>query len=194
VTAAWGHEEFLIATSIATAGLFAVLAWNSILLDRRDRFVLGMLPVRARTICAAKIAAVSTAVTVCVVAVNAFTGLSFPFMVTAHDGNALGALRSLAAYWVTTLAAALFVFCALLAVQGLAAQLFSYSVFLRVSGFLQLAAFFTVLGIYFLTPALARRTCMHGCPRSGFWAFFRSSMGRLIRYLICSPDVQLQVW
>jgi hypothetical protein len=57
LTAAWGHEEFLIATSIATAGLFSVLAWNSIRLDRRDRSVLGMLPVRTRTIFAAKIAA-----------------------------------------------------------------------------------------------------------------------------------------
>ena len=71
----------------------------------------------------------------------------------AHNGGALGVVRSLGAYWITMFAAGLFVFCALLAVHGLAAQLFSYRRFLRASAFLQLAAFFAVLGIYFLTPA-----------------------------------------
>lgn len=176
LTAAWGHEEFLIATSIATAGLFAVLAWNSILLDRRDRFVLGMLPVRTRTIFAAKIAAVSTALAVSVVAVNIFTGLSFPFMVIAH-GGALGALRSLAAYWITMFAAGLFVFCALLAIHGLAAQLFSYWLFLRVSAFLQLAAFFAVLGIYFLTPAPIKTNLQAWLPSFWFLGLFQELNG-----------------
>ncbi len=135
-SAAWGHQEFLIATSMAIAGLFAVLAWNSILLDRRDRFVLGMLPVRTRTIFAAKIASVGTALTVSVIAVNIFTGLSLPFRVAADASGALGVLRSLGAYWITMFAAALFVFCALLAIHGLAAQLFSYRLFQRASAFL----------------------------------------------------------
>lgn len=169
-----GHEEFLIATSIATAGLFAVLAWNSILLDRRDRFVLGMLPVRTRTIFAAKIAAVSTALAVSVVAVNIFTGLSFPFMVIAPDS---GALRSLAAYWITMFAAGLFVFCALLAVHGLAAQLFSYRLFPRVSSFLQLAALFAVLGSYFLTPEPTKANLLAWLPSFWFLGLFQELNG-----------------
>jgi pimeloyl-ACP methyl ester carboxylesterase len=43
----------------------------------------------------------------------------------------------------------------LLAVQGIASQLLSYRLFLRVSSFLQLATFFVILGVYFLTPPLA---------------------------------------
>jgi len=33
--AAWGDEEFLIATALAVAGLFAILAWNTALPSRR---------------------------------------------------------------------------------------------------------------------------------------------------------------
>ena len=152
--AAWSHEEFLIATTMAITGLFAVLAWNVIFPDRRDTYILGVLPVRTRTIGAAKAAAIGTALGVSVVAVNVFTGLSFPFVLPV-DGTFLGALRCLAAYWLTMAAAGLFVCCVLLALQGIASQLFGYRLFLRVSSFLQLAAFFVILGVYFLTPPLA---------------------------------------
>ncbi len=151
---AWGHEEFLIATTIAVVGMFAVLAWNSTLLDRRDRLVLGVLPVRTRTIFIAKTAAIGTGLGVSLLAVNVFTGASFPLLVSLNTG-ALGAMRSFAAYWITMVAAGLFVFCALLAVHGIVAHLFSYRLFLRISSFLQLAAFFTILAVYFLTPGIA---------------------------------------
>jgi hypothetical protein len=177
--AAWGHEEFLIATSLATAGLFAVLAWDSMLLDRRDRFVLGMLPVRTRTIFAAKIMAIGTALTVSVVAVNAFTGLTFPFAASIPDSGVLGEIRSFAAYWITMFAAGLFMFSALLALQGLAAQLLPYGLFLRVSGFLQLAAFFAVLGIYFLTPAPTIQNLLAWLPSFWFLGLFQELNGPL---------------
>ena len=118
--AAWGDEEFLISTTMAVAGLFAVVAWNTVLPDRRDSFVLGPLPVRIRTVFAAKL----TSLGVAIFAVNAFTGMGFP---------SFGAgLRGPAAYWITMSAAGLFVFCAFLAVQGLAAHLLTYRLFLRV--------------------------------------------------------------
>jgi len=177
--AAWSHEEFLIATSIATAGLFAVLAWNSMLLDRRDRFVLGTLPVHTCTIFAAKIAAMGTALAVGVIAVNTFTGLTFPFAASVPDSGPLGVIRSFAAYWITMFAAGLFMFCALLALQGLAAQLFPYRLFLRVSGFLQLAAFFSVLGIYFLTPAPTKQNLLAWLPSFWFLGLFQELNGPL---------------
>ena len=102
-------------------------------------------------------------------AVNAFTGLGFLNFGTG--------LRRPASYWITMTAAGLFVFSAFLAVQGLAAHLLSYRLFLRVSGFLQIGALFAVLSLYFLTPPLPLRTgsrrpktntCWRGCLRSGF--------------------------
>jgi drug/metabolite transporter superfamily protein YnfA len=149
---AWLDQEFLIATSMAIAGLFTVLAWNTLLPSRREALVLAPLPVRIRTIFKAKMAAVGAAVGVSLAAVNIFTGLGLPFIL--GDGF-FASLRSLAAWWLTQAIAGLFVVCAVLALQGVGAQLLGYRRFQRVSGLLQLAAFFGILGLYFLKPPLA---------------------------------------
>ncbi len=154
LTLAWLDQEFLIGTTMAIAGLFSVLAWNAVMPDRRDVLVLGPLPVSTAVIARSKIAALLTSLAVSVVAINAFTGLGYPG-VLAPAGGFFGFLRSLAAYWITMGAAALFICAALLTVQGIAAQVLSYRVFQRVSSFLQLAAFFVILGAYFLKPPLA---------------------------------------
>lgn len=149
------EQEFLIATTMAIAGLFSVLAWNAVFPDRQDSLVLGLLPVRIRTIFLAKVGAIATALGVGIAAVNIFTGLSFPFLAVAPNGGLLGGLRSLGAHWLAMAAAGLFVCCGLLALQGLAAQLLSYRLLLRFSSFLQLAAFFVTLGVYFLKPSFS---------------------------------------
>ncbi len=155
LVAAWGDQEFFIATTMAISGMFAVLSWNAIFPDRRDALVLGPLALRERTILWAKAAAMATALGIIVVCVNVFTGLSYPLLVIPPGAGMFGWLRGLAAYWLTMAMAGLFPFCALLAVQGVAAHLLPRRVFLRVSALLQMAAFFVILGVYFLTPPLA---------------------------------------
>src|SRR5581483_306631 len=109
---------------------------------------------RTRTVFAAKVAAIATALGVAVVAVNCFTGFTFPFL--ALPGGGIGAAaRALAGYWVAMAAAGAFVCCAMLALQGVAVQLLPYRVFLRVSSFLQLTAFFAILTAWFLKPPRA---------------------------------------
>ena len=149
---AWGVEEFLISTTITVAGLFAVLAWNATLPDRRDSFVLAPLPLRNRTIFSAKAAAIATALGVSIVAVNIFTGAGLPLIFGA---GFVGSLRCLAAYWITMASAGAFIFIAIVALQNLAAACLSYRIFQRISGLLQLLAFFVILTLFFLTPPLA---------------------------------------
>jgi CubicO group peptidase (beta-lactamase class C family) len=62
--------------------------------------------------------------------------------------------RWFAAYWVTMIAAGGFVFCVVLALQGLAAQLLPRRLFLRVSGWLQIGIFCFVLGGAILEPKM----------------------------------------
>jgi hypothetical protein len=165
---------------MAVAGLFAVLAWNTVLPDRRDTLVLGLLPIRARTLLAARIASIATALGVSVAAINVFTGFSYPFIVIPGEETLFGGLRSWAAYWGAVTAAALFVFCALLAVQGTASLLLSYRQFLRFSSFLQLAAFFLILAVYFLTPPLyiaTRRHLLAWLPSFWFLGVFQELNG-----------------
>jgi pimeloyl-ACP methyl ester carboxylesterase len=150
--AAWGTQEFLISTTIAVVGMFTVVSWDALLPSRMDSLVLGMLPVRTRTIFRAKIAAIASALCASVIAVNSFTGMVMPYVALPAGPEWLVGPRAFFAYWITMTAAGVFVFCALLATQGIAAQLLPYPLFLRVSGFLQVAAFFLVLAVYFLTP------------------------------------------
>lgn len=150
--AAWGDQEFMIASTMAIAGLLAVLAWNSVLPARHDAMVLGPLPVHTRTIGLARIAAIATVVGMSAAALNIFTGISFPFVWVPPGGNLL---RSLAAYWLTMAASAVFIFSALLAMQGVAALVLTHRLFLRISSALQLACYFGILSVYFLKPPLA---------------------------------------
>ena len=41
----WGMEHFLIATTMAVAGLFGMVSWESIFPERKDLMILGPLPV-----------------------------------------------------------------------------------------------------------------------------------------------------
>jgi CubicO group peptidase (beta-lactamase class C family) len=63
-----------------------------------------------------------------------------------------GVLRSYGAYWFTILAAGVFIYGAVLGTQGFAALLFPRRLFLRLSGYLQLAAICLIMGVYFLQP------------------------------------------
>jgi len=180
LVAAYGEQEFLIASTMAVAGLFAVLAWNSMLPDRRDCYILGVLPVRIRTIFLAKVAALATALGVAVAAVNCFTGFSFPFLWTQPDSGFAGGLRSLAAYWLTQALAGAFVCGGLLALQSLAALLLRYRLFLRISSFLQLSCFFAILGLWFLKPsfpALDTHPWLEWMPSFWFFGLFQQLNG-----------------
>jgi CubicO group peptidase (beta-lactamase class C family) len=66
-----------------------------------------------------------------------------------------GILRSFGAYWFTMIAAGVFVYGSVLGVQGLAALALPRRRFLRLSGYLQLAAIGLIVGVYFLQPGFA---------------------------------------
>jgi CubicO group peptidase (beta-lactamase class C family) len=80
---AWVEAHFLISTTMLVVGLFAVLSWESVFPDRRDVLVLAPLPVRAHTLFLAKVAAVATALSLTVVALNVFPGIAAPFAFAA---------------------------------------------------------------------------------------------------------------
>jgi pimeloyl-ACP methyl ester carboxylesterase len=156
----WNDTEFLISTSIAVAGLLAVLAWNAVLPDRRDCLILGPLPVSTPVIILAKLSAMATALGISLMAINIFTGAVFPHIVA--ENNSI--LRAPATWFITIFAAGIFIFASMLALQGLAAQLMSWSLFLRVSGLLQLAALFAVIALFFVTPPFALTMLHPGFP------------------------------
>jgi hypothetical protein len=159
---AWPMEHAPIAMTMLVVGLFAVLSWDSTFPNRRDVLVLAPLPVRARTIFLAKVAASAVALSLTVVALNTLPSIILPMALAPPDnGGLLGLILSLlplrcfAAYWITMLSAGAFIFCCVLGVQGVAAQLLARRHFLRLSAFLQMAAFCLFLSVYFLEPSLS---------------------------------------
>ncbi|MBV9762687.1 MAG: beta-lactamase family protein [Acidobacteriaceae bacterium] len=76
-----------------------------------------------------------------------------PVKIPASGGFG-GWLRLFGTYWVTMIAAGAFVYCSVLGLQGLAAELLPRQWFLQVSSFLQMTVFCVLVSIYFLQPAI----------------------------------------
>jgi hypothetical protein len=150
----WTMEHLLIATTMVIVGLFSVLSWDSTFPDRRDVLVLAPLPIPPRMLFVAKLTALAAALGLSILALNVFTGLVWPLVFFPATNGALASMRSLAAYWMTILAASAFIFCFVLCVQWLTSQFLPRQVFLRLSAFLQVALFCLFLCVYFLEPSL----------------------------------------
>ncbi len=131
-------------------GLLAVLTWDATFPDRRDVMVLGPLPVRTRTILAAKIGASTTLLAIAVLALNFASSLAYA--VALGRGNPL---RFLVAYCFTMAATAALLYGSVLALQGFAAWLLPRRTFLSISALLQLVAYIAVLVGYFLPGVVA---------------------------------------
>jgi hypothetical protein len=184
-SALWGMEHFLISTTLLVVGLFAVLSWDSTFPDRRDVLVLAPLPIRARTLFLAKVAAAASALSLTVVAMHCLAGLGWPFHFVPKNGYGL---RSLAAYWITMFSAGAFNFCCVLGVQGLAAQLLPRRYFLRLSAFLQMAAFCLFVSAYLMEPAIVtprafaaaqNQRALEWLPSYWFLGFFHQLNGSM---------------
>jgi hypothetical protein len=194
VTAAWSLEHFLIATTMLAVGVLAVLSWGSMFPDHRDVLVLAPLPIRAHTILAARLAAVVTTLAVAVGSLHAVSGFVWPMVLNSRLGDVAipatgslgGWLRWSGAYWLTMIAAALFVFGLAMCVQGIAAAVLPRRLFLRVSSLLQLSALVLVVGVYFLEPMGVRPAAilaaqqglgLSGSPSYWFLGLFQALNG-----------------
>ena len=88
----WNMEHFLIATNMLAVGVFAVLSWESTFPNRRDVEVLCPLPVEARTLFMAKVAAVASALGLTLAILNSLAGIVWPFMLAQYDSVSAPAL------------------------------------------------------------------------------------------------------
>jgi hypothetical protein len=155
----WSAERFMVSLTMLVVGVFALLSWDSAFPDRRDVLVLSPLPIRGRTLFAAKIAASASALGLTVVAWNCLAGFAWPLALSPRGSGLVGTLRFVMAFWVALLAAGAFLYCALLGVQAIAAQL-PRRWYLRVSPVLQVAALVLFLGVICFQPSLNTATAL----------------------------------
>jgi hypothetical protein len=145
---AWGKEQSLICDTMLLVGLIAVVSWDSIFPDRRDVMVLSPLPIRPLTVLLAKVSASGAIVGMSILALNIGSGFAWPLVLAGFPG----VLRFCPAYWFTMVAASLFLYCAVLTIQGFSALLLPRRVFLSLSAVQQLGAYGLFLGAFFLLP------------------------------------------
>lgn len=184
----WSKEQSLISYMMLVIGLFTVVSWDNTFPDRRDVMVLSPLPVRPLTILLAKLSASGAIIGVSILALNIGSGFAWPLVL----GGLPGALRFCPAYWLTMVAASLFLYCAVLTIQGFTALLLPRRIFLGLSALLQLGAYGLFLGAFFLLPTfttLAEWTdprnhrILAFSPPYWFWALFNQLNGSL------SPEI-----
>ena len=154
LTFAWHVQQALISTMMLVVGLFTVISWDATFPDRRDVLVLAPLPVASHSILTAKLAASGCVVALAIVALNVVSGVIWPLLFAVRRGTLYAAAQTLVAYWLTMVLASIFLYAAVLTVQGLSALLLPRRAFLRVSALLQLGAFVLFLSVYFLQPVL----------------------------------------
>ncbi len=181
-------EHYLISTMMLVAGLITVVSWDSIFPDRRDIMVLAPLPLRPVTILAAKVSASASLLGIAILALNTMPGFVAPVLLGQLHASIFGFFQVLAAYWITMIAATLFLFGAVLSFQGLASLVLPHRLFLQLSALLQLAAFGLFISVYFLEPALGtmpellapqNQHLLAVSPQFWFFALFNQINGTL---------------
>ncbi|HXP09304.1 MAG TPA: hypothetical protein VN828_12445 [Acidobacteriaceae bacterium] len=163
----WTVEHLFLATTMTIVGLLAVLSWESSFPDRRDLLVLGPLPVRVRTVFLAKLSALAGVLSFAIASLNCFIGLVWPLFFSDPGTGVIGGLRAIGAYWATITAASIFIFCCVLCLQGAAALLLPWQLFLRLSSLLQVCAFTLLLGGYLLEPSLESIPALSAAANQG---------------------------
>jgi len=140
-----------ITLTMTAVGMVALVIWDGIFPDRRDARILTSLPVPGRVLVGARLLALAALCGIFVAGVNAVPAVFYAPMIAAFGGASNQALGILA-YVVATTFAGAFVFCALVALQGIVLNLGGRRAADRLSLFLQIVFVAMLLQMVFFMP------------------------------------------
>ncbi len=147
---AWSDQQLLMTVSIAVAAVFVIVCWETLFPDLTDCLVLSALPIRMRTVFAAKLGAVLPVFGALVGATNLFPIVVYPALMSVYLARPVW--LSIVAYAVSFGAASIFVLTAAVALQGVLVNILPYRVFQRASAYVQAVLLGSVLLLFFVTP------------------------------------------
>jgi hypothetical protein len=129
-------KALYLAVTFVAIGFVSAVAWPSLTIDRRDGLILGALPIRLRSIVAAKLGALGTYIVVLSVGMHGLTALLVGGALNA--GTSLEAvLRGIAAHLIAATALAVFVFAVAAGAQATGLAVLGPKRFTRLSAGLQ---------------------------------------------------------
>ena len=148
----WSDKFLFLYLSMILMGFITVLEWDALFPDRRDYLILTPLPIRLRTLLAAKITALFLFLMVFTLALNGCSSILFPLMAINPHAPAGYALRYMGAHAISVFAANAFVLLFCVALQGLLMNAFSARYFQWISRTVQLLLLFLFVCLFFLLP------------------------------------------
>ena len=144
------ERVFFVVYGMLVSALLAALTWEALYPDRLDQEIVGVLPVRPRTLAAARLAAsLAVAVTVAA-AVNIPAGIVYGIGSLAHPVGSLP--RVLVGHATSTMLACAFVFLAMLALRGVVAICAGERVASRLSIVLQFVTVVVLIDMLLFLP------------------------------------------
>jgi hypothetical protein len=157
VSALGDHFLYTSAAMTATA-LLTLLVWDGLAVDARDASVLGAMPIRIRTIVAAKFTALITFASMFAAALNLVPSLVAPaLMVSKLPISFFQLVAIILAQALVVAMAAAFGFFAVLAIRGLLQALLGRTLFSRIAAVVQAALLVSVASAFLLLPIVATR-------------------------------------
>ena len=115
----WLTQAFYLFYGMSMIGFVTVFQWDTLFLGRRDWVVLGALPIRTRTILAAKVAALLRYLGLFVLTVSGPTTLLLPFGIASSREPLLAGVAMWLGQAIAVVAASAFAFFGLIAIQGM---------------------------------------------------------------------------
>ena len=155
----WSDKSIFVMLSLVAMGMLTILEWDALQLDRRDCSAFGPLPIRARTILSAKLAALGKLLIVFAVPLTLIGGVTFPFIM--HSGSLSGVadiVTTMAAHAAATFAAAAFAFFTLLALHGVMQVVLGQRALRRASALIQAVTLLGLMMALLTLPFIASST------------------------------------
>jgi hypothetical protein len=148
---------FFIVYMMLATGLLAAVLWEALFPDRQDQEIVGVLPVRPRTVALARLAAAMVVATIFSAAIAAPSGFMYSLNVAvAHKSfHIVGWWPPvLIAHVVAVTSAGMFTFAALLAARGLAVLCLGGATVQRAAALLQLVSVVLLVESFIFLPGV----------------------------------------
>ena len=151
-----GDRLFFVFYAMTAAALLASVTWEALFPDRTDQEIVGSLPVRPRTLAAARLSAAVVMALAFALAIGLPSAVLFAFFAAAHP--AVGAVYAVfAGQLVAVVGGALSVFLALLVVRSAAALLMSPGAAHVLAAVLQLTSVSVLIEAFLYSPSILPR-------------------------------------
>ena len=152
-------DQFVFTSAAMTAtALVTLLAWDGLAVDTRDASVLGAMPIRTRTVVAAKFSALVRFAAMFSVALNLAPSVLAPALMVSKLPISFAQLVGLIlAHGVVVMLASAFGFFAVLAIRGVLQAVLGRRIFTRVAPVVQAVLLVSVASAFLLLPVIATR-------------------------------------